>query len=52
MPTLLRQSVYSRLAGYENVNDAGRLSVDPVMRAITGENVFFHYNFDSIERNH
>jgi len=38
MPTLLRQSVYSRLAGYEDVNDAGRLSVDPVMRAITGNN--------------
>jgi hypothetical protein len=37
-PTLLRQSVYSRLAGYEDVNDAGRLSVDPVMRAITGKN--------------
>ncbi len=26
---LLRQSVYSRLAGYEDVNDAQRLSVDP-----------------------
>ena len=37
MPTLLRQSVYSRLAGYEDVNDAQRLSVDPVMRAITGK---------------
>ena len=35
--TLLRQSVYSRLAGYEDVNDAERLSVDPVMRAITGK---------------
>jgi hypothetical protein len=34
---LLRQSVYSRLAGYEDVNDAQRLSVDPVMRAITGK---------------
>ena len=31
MPTLLRQSIYTRLAGYENVNDAERLSVDPVM---------------------
>ena len=27
MPTLLRQSVYSRLAGYEDINDAERLSV-------------------------
>ena len=35
MPTLLRQSIYSRLAGYEDVNDAERLSVDPVLRAIT-----------------
>ena len=37
MTTLLRQSVYSRLAGYEDVNDAERLSVDPVLRAITGK---------------
>src|SRR5512132_144759 len=31
---LLRQSVYSRLAGYEDVDDAERLAVDPAMRAI------------------
>lgn len=31
---LLRQSVYGRLAGYEDVNDAERLCHDPVMRAI------------------
>ena len=31
---LLRQSVFGRLAGYEGVNDAGRLSRDPAMRAI------------------
>ena len=37
MTTLLRQSVNSRLAGYEDVNDAERLSVDPVLRAITGK---------------
>jgi hypothetical protein len=37
MTNLLRQSVYSRLAGYEDVNDAHRLSVDPVMRAVTGK---------------
>ena len=37
MTNLLRQSVYSRLAGYEDVNDVQRLSVDPVMRAVTGK---------------
>ena len=31
---LLRQSVYGRLAGYEDVNDAERLSRVPAMRAI------------------
>src|ERR1700682_5145069 len=33
---LLRQSVFSRLAGYEDVNDAERLRHDPVMRWIVG----------------
>jgi len=33
---LLRQSVYSRLAGYEDINDAERLAVDPAMRAVVG----------------
>lgn len=33
---LLRQSIYSRLAGYEDVNDAERLCVDPAMRHIVG----------------
>ena len=37
LPALLRQSVYSRLAGYEDVNDAHRLSVDPAMRRVTGK---------------
>jgi hypothetical protein len=37
MTSLLRQSVYTRLAGYEDVNDAQRLSDDPVMRAVTGK---------------
>jgi len=37
MSTLLRQSVYSRLACYDDVNDAELLSVDPVMLAITGK---------------
>jgi hypothetical protein len=29
---LLRQAVYSRLAGYEDLNDAARLSTDPTFR--------------------
>ena len=33
---LLRQSVFGRLAGYEDVNDAERLALDPVMRQIVG----------------
>ena len=33
---LLRQSVFGRLAGYEDVNDAERLARDPAMRAIIG----------------
>jgi len=34
---LSRQSVYSRLAGYEDTNDAERLCVDPAMRQVIGE---------------
>src|SRR4051794_34633860 len=33
---LLRQAVYGRLAGYEDVNDAERLAPDPPLRAIGG----------------
>ncbi len=33
---LLRQSIYSRLAGYENVNDAERLCVDPALPYVVG----------------
>src|SRR5262249_52019283 len=36
LTALLRQSIYSRLAGYEDVNDAERLCIDPAMRAIVG----------------
>src|SRR5512135_3763734 len=31
---LLRQSIYSRLAGYEDLNDADRLRCDPTMRTV------------------
>jgi hypothetical protein len=37
---LLRQSVYSRLAGYEDVNDAERLSRDPTCRLIDSEKIW------------
>ena len=33
---LFRQSAYGRLAGYEDVNDADRLALDPVMRQVVG----------------
>ena len=33
---LFRQSVYGRLAGYEDVNDADHLALDPVMRQVVG----------------
>jgi hypothetical protein len=33
---MLRQSVFGRLAGYEDVNDAQRLRHDPAMRRIVG----------------
>jgi len=35
---LLRQSVFGRLAGYEDVNDAERLAHDPAMRAVVDRN--------------
>jgi hypothetical protein len=37
---LLRQSVYSRLAGYEDMNDAERLSQDPTFRLIGSEKIW------------
>jgi hypothetical protein len=36
---LLRQSVFGRLAGYEDVNDAERLCRDPAMRWVVGGGV-------------
>lgn len=37
---LFRQSVYSRLAGYEDVNDAERLWQDPTFRLIGSEKIW------------
>lgn len=39
MADLLRQSVYSRLAGYEDVNDAERLAQDPTFRLMGSERI-------------
>ncbi len=37
---LVRQSIYSRLAGYEDVNDAERLSQDPAFRLIGSSKIW------------
>lgn len=43
MAGLLRQSVYARLAGYEDVNDHERLFRDPAMRAVSGKKALERY---------
>ena len=40
---LLRQAVFGRLAGYEDVNDADRLCCDPAMRWVVGEKAINGY---------
>jgi Transposase DDE domain group 1 len=40
---LLRQSVFGRLAGYEDVNDAERLCRDPAMRWVVGDKAISGY---------
>ncbi len=37
---LLRQSIYSRIAGYEDVDDAERLSQDPTFRLVGSEKIW------------
>ena len=36
LAALLRQSIYSRLAGYDDTNDGERLALDPAMRHVAG----------------
>ena len=38
LPGLTRQSIFGRLAGYQDVNDAERLAHDPVMRTLVDRN--------------
>src|SRR5665647_2706925 len=40
MADLLRQAIYSRLAGYEDVNDAERLAQDPTFRLMGSERIW------------
>jgi hypothetical protein len=34
LPDLVRESIYGRLAGYEDTNDAERLAADPMFRML------------------
>ncbi len=40
LPDLVRQSVYRRLAGYEDVNDAEPLAHDPTFRLISSQRIW------------
>jgi len=42
LAALLRQSRYSRFAGYDDTNDAERLAVDPAMRHLAGDRAVKH----------
>lgn len=40
LAAMFRQSLFGHIAGYEDVNDAGRLARDPVMRLVAGGQYF------------
>ena len=44
---LLRQSVYTRVAGYEDLNDAERLFQDPTFRLISSEKIWVRKDLGS-----
>src|SRR4051794_7530504 len=46
----LRQSVFGRLAGYEDVNDADRLAHDPALRWIVGGRAVTQYAASAASR--
>src|SRR5215210_6248666 len=43
LTTQVRQSIFGRLAGYEDVNDAKRLAHDPALRWVIGGRAVTHH---------
>jgi len=52
LPDLFRQSIYSRLAGYEDTNDAERLAEDPTFRMLASTLRWFETDVLAEERNY
>jgi hypothetical protein len=49
MKAMLRQSVFGRLAGYEDTNDADRLRLDPAMRHVVGGRAEYKFGASTSE---
>ena len=49
MEAMLRQSVFGRLAGYEDTNDADRLRLDPAMRHVVGGRAEYKFGASTSE---